>query len=137
HRFNPGFERSGQYRWSLSMDIGSNNFATDHYQYDPSFAWGPSDYDVTHALKVFGVWAPTIFKDSDSWAERLIGGWTISGILNATSGFPWTPVYNNIGCGVVYAESGSNGGGGDCGFWPGGSLVGGGEDHTTETLIAP
>ena len=51
------------------MDIGSNNFATDHYQYDPSFAYGPSDYDVTHAFKVFGVWSPTFFKDSDSWAE--------------------------------------------------------------------
>ena len=68
--------------------IGSNNFATDHYQYDPSFSYAPSDYDVTHAFKVFGVWSPTIFKDSDSWAEKLLGGWTISGILNAHSGLP-------------------------------------------------
>jgi hypothetical protein len=72
------------------------------------------------------VWAPTIFKDPQSWAERLIGGWTISGILNAHSGFPWTPVYNNIGCGVVYAESGANGGGWNCALrpaaYPGGAL---------------
>jgi hypothetical protein len=27
--------------------------------------------------------------------EKVAGGWSVSGILNAHSGFPWTPVYNN------------------------------------------
>jgi hypothetical protein len=137
HRFSNSFELSGQYRWSQSMDIGSNNFATDHYQYDPSFAWGPSDYDVTHAFKLFGVWSPTIFKDPQSWAERLIGGWTISGILNAHSGFPWTPVYNNIGCGVVYAESGANGGGWNCALRPAAYLGGALSDYGTDAFRRP
>lgn len=134
HRFSESFELTSQYRWSQSKDMGSNNFATDHYQYDPALAWGLSDYDVTHAFKVFGVWSPTIFKDPNSWAERLLGGWSLSGILNAHSGFPWTPVYNNIGCGVIYAESGSNGGGWNCALRPAAYLGGAGNDYSTDAF---
>src|SRR5262249_42871597 len=46
-----------------------------------------------HAFKVFGVYSPTIFKGSHSWMEKVAGGWSISGILNAHTGFPWTPQY--------------------------------------------
>jgi hypothetical protein len=137
HRFSQSFEVTTQYRWSQSMDMGSNNFATDHYQYDPELAWGPSGYDVTHAFKLFGVWSPQIFKDQNSWAEKLIGGWTIGGILNAHSGFPWTPVYNNIGCGVVYAESGSNGGGWNCALRPAAYLGGAGSDSGNDAFRQP
>jgi hypothetical protein len=134
HRFSDAFELSAQYRLSESLDDGSNNFATDHYQYDPSFSYAPSDYDVTHAFKVFGVWSPKIFTDSESWHEKVLGGWTISGILNAHSGFPWTPVYNNIGCGVVYAESGSNGGGWNCALRPAAYLGGAGNDYSVDAF---
>jgi carboxypeptidase family protein len=137
HRFSNAFELSAQYRLSESLDDGSNNFATDHYQYDPSASYGPSDYDVTHAFKMFGVWSPQIFKDADSWAEKLLGGWTISGILNAHSGFPWTPVYNNIGCGVVYAESGANGGGWNCALRPAAYLGGAGDDYSVDAFRRP
>jgi len=44
---------------------------------------------------VFGVWSPTIFKGSHSWVEKVAGGWSLSGILNAHTGFPWTPQYSN------------------------------------------
>ena len=137
HRFSNTFEFTAQYRLSESLDDGSNNFAVDHYQYDPSASYGPSDYDVTHAFKAFGTWSPVIFKDADSWAEKLLGGWTISGILNAHSGFPWTPVYNNIGCGVVYAESGSNGGGWNCALRPAAYLGGGLGDSSDDAFRRP
>jgi hypothetical protein len=107
HRFSNSFELTGQYRLSRSMDDGSNNFANDAYVYDPKQARGPSDYDATHMFKLWGVWSPTIFKDK-GWLEKTLGGWTISGIFNAHSGFPWTPVYDQIGCGVVYAGSRGN-----------------------------
>src|SRR5207245_2013894 len=45
--------------------------------------------------KLYGVWSPTIFHGSQSWMEKIAGGWTLSGILNAHTGFPWTPVFNN------------------------------------------
>jgi hypothetical protein len=90
--------------------------------------YAPSDYDVRHAFKVFGVWSPQIFKDQ-GWKEKVLGGWAISGILNAHSGFPFTPVYKNIGCGVVYAESGANGGGWNCDLRPASYLGGAGDDY--------
>jgi len=107
HRFSNSFELVGQYRLSRSMDDGSNNFAQDAYSYDPEEAWGPSDYDATHMFKLWGVWSPTIFKNG-GWLEKTLGGWTISGIFNAHSGFPWTPVYSGLGCGVIYAGSSGN-----------------------------
>ncbi len=107
HRFANTFELVGQYRLSRSMDDGSNNFANDAYVYDPGEAWGPSDYDATHMLKIWGVWSPTIFKDG-GWREKVLGGWTISGIFNAHSGFPFTPVYAGLGCGVIYSGSRGN-----------------------------
>jgi hypothetical protein len=40
HRFSRSFEIDGQYRWSKSMDDGSNNFAVDNFQWNPAIA-GP------------------------------------------------------------------------------------------------
>jgi hypothetical protein len=134
HRFSHAFELSAQYRLAKSLDDGSNNFATDQYQYDPSFSYAPSDYDVRHAFKMYGVWSPQIFKDSQGWGEKLLGGWTISAILNAHSGFPWTPVYKNIGCGVVYAESGGNGGGWNCDLRPAAYLGGAGDSYGVDAF---
>ena len=124
HRFSNSFELSSQYRLSRSMDHGSNNFAQDQYVYDPEAAWGPSDYDATHMFKLFGVWSPTIFRDRTTWLEKILGGWTISGIFNAHSGFPWTPEYKGIGCGVVYAESR-----GECDLRPAAYLGGALNEH--------
>jgi hypothetical protein len=137
HRFSHGFEVTGQYRLSRSMDHGSNNFATDNYQYDPDAAWGPSDYDVTHVFKLWGVWSPTVFQDSTPWIQKLAGGWTLSGILNYHSGFPWNPVYPGTGCGVVYAESGSNGGGWNCDLRPAAYLGGAGNDYSNDAFRSP
>jgi hypothetical protein len=82
-----------QYRFSHTNDPGSNAYAGPYYQWDIGTGYGTSDYDVRHAFKIFGVWSPTIFKGSHSWLEKVAGGWSISGILNAHTGFPWTPMF--------------------------------------------
>ncbi|MGH9674604.1 MAG: hypothetical protein ACRD44_15605 [Bryobacteraceae bacterium] len=61
---------------------------------------------MTHDFKVWGVYTPTFFKGRHTWLEKVAGGWTLSGIMNAHSGFPWTPTYSNTGNNVVYPNSG-------------------------------
>jgi hypothetical protein len=68
---------------------------------------GPSDFDVHHAEKVFGVWTPQFFKGRNKLADKLLGAWSLSGILNAHTGFPWTATDNNLGGDAVFQASGS------------------------------
>ena len=95
HNFGQSFSLDTQYRWSHSLDSGSNAYAGGFYQWNLATGFATSDYDVRHAFKVYGIWSPRIFRGSHSWAEKIVGGWSISGILNAHTGFPWTPQYNN------------------------------------------
>jgi hypothetical protein len=94
HTFSKSFMLDTQYRLSSSLDSGSNAYAGPFYQWNLATGFGTSDYDVRHAFKIYGVWSPTIFRGSHSWAEKIVGGWSLSGILNAHSGFPWTPQYS-------------------------------------------
>lgn len=105
-RFSRNFTLDVQYRFSRNTDQGSQDYYTDHYPFDISYANGPADYDVTHDFKVWGVYTPTLFKGKRGWLEKVAGGWTLSGIMNLHSGFPWTPTYSNTGSNVVYANSG-------------------------------
>jgi Carboxypeptidase regulatory-like domain len=94
HPFGQSFLLDTQYRLSHLMDPGSNAYAGPFYQWDLTTGFANADYDVRHAFKVYGIWSPTLFHGSKGWLEKIVGGWSISGILNAHSGFPWTPQYN-------------------------------------------
>jgi hypothetical protein len=93
HTFSNSFQLDTQYRLSHTIDSGSNAYAGGFYQWNLATGFATSDYDVRHAFKVYGIWSPTIFKGSNGWMEKIAGGWSISGILNAHTGFPWTPQY--------------------------------------------
>jgi hypothetical protein len=95
HTFSQSFQIDTQYRFSHTIDSGSNAYAGGFYQWNLATGFATSDYDVRHAFKVYGIWSPTIFRGSHSWAEKIVGGWSVSGILNAHTGFPWTPQYSN------------------------------------------
>lgn len=94
HAFSQSFMFDTQYRFSHTVDPGSNAYAGPLYQWNLATGFATSDYDVRHAFKMYGVWTPTIFSGSHAWLEKVLGGWSISGILNAHSGFPWSPVYS-------------------------------------------
>ncbi len=123
HRFGHSFELETQYRWSKGLDTGSNNYSpAQHngacscgggsYQYTMNQEYGPSDFDVAHTFKLFGIWSPTIFHGEKGYLEKIAGGWTLSGILNLHTGFPWTPQDPNLGFDAIYQGSGSAYGGG-------------------------
>jgi hypothetical protein len=93
HQFSHTFSVEGQYSWAHSLDTDSGPYARDPYLYNPSYSYGRSDFDVNQSFKVFGMWQPVFFRGSHSWAEKVAGGWSVSGIASFHSGYGWTPVY--------------------------------------------
>jgi Carboxypeptidase regulatory-like domain/TonB dependent receptor len=107
HRFSRQFMADAQFAWSKSMDTSSAPYSEQDYPYNPSLNYGRSDYNVGKAFKLYGMWQPVFFHGSNSWMEKIAGGWSLSGIFNIHSGFPWTPVVNVNG-GSLYC--------GQCGY---------------------
>jgi hypothetical protein len=130
-RFSSQFTIDFQYRLSRNTDQGSQDYYIDHYPWDIEYANGPSDFDVTHNFKLWGVYTPTFFRGRRNWIEKVAGGWTLSGIFNANSGFPWTPTYSNTGSNVVYPNSGFGT------LRPAAYLGGAGEDFGNDTFKRP
>ncbi len=93
HQFSHTFSADAQFTWAHSMDTNSGPYSRDAYLYNPAYSYGRSAFDVNHTFKVFGVWQPVIFRGSHDWAEKVAGGWSLSGIATFHSGFGWTPTY--------------------------------------------
>jgi hypothetical protein len=105
HTFAHNFQAEVMYTWAKAMDENSGPYSEDFYPYDTHAAYGRSDYNVANAVKLFGLWQPVFFHGSHSWLEKVAGGWSLSGIWNWHTGFPWNPVYNATGS-LYYPGSG-------------------------------
>ena len=53
------------------------------------------------------MWQPVFFHGNNAWIEKIAGGWSLSGIWNWHSGFPWNPLVSVNG-GSLYC--------GQCGY---------------------
>lgn len=107
HNFAHQFNFEAQYAWTKAMDENSGPYEEDPYPYNSHAAYGRSDYNVANAFKLFGMWQPIIFRGEHGWIEKLAGGWSLSGIFNLHSGFPFNPVYGaNTSGGLYYNGSG-------------------------------
>jgi hypothetical protein len=95
HNFSHTFMAEGQYTWGKSMDTMSGPYKVDQYVYDMRLNYGRSDFDVAHTLKVFGTWQPVFFHGNNAWAEKVAGGWSLSGIWTYHTGYGWTPTFND------------------------------------------
>lgn len=107
HQFSRQFMTDAQFTWAKSMDNSSAPYSEQIYPYATSLNYGRSDYNVGKAFKLFGMWQPVFFHGDKSWVEKIAGGWSLSGIWNWHSGFPWNPVINVQG-GSLYC--------GQCGY---------------------
>lgn len=88
------FTADAQFMWAKSLDTnGSGPYYEDPYlPLGPAYSYGPSDFNVGKSFKLFGLWQPVIFH-GNNLAEKLIGGWSLSGIWNVHTGFPYSPTY--------------------------------------------
>jgi hypothetical protein len=95
-RFASGFQFDAIYRFAKSTDVVSYEGPTANtnptYPLDVRQEVGPSDFDVRHNLVISGLWELPIFRNRHDAAGSILGGWQVSGILTAHTGFPWTPV---------------------------------------------
>jgi len=89
HQFSHQFMADAQYTWSKSMDTSSAPYSEQPYPYNLNLDYGRSDYNMPQAFKLFGMWQPVFFH-GNSWVDKIAGGWSLSGIFNWHSGFPWT-----------------------------------------------
>jgi hypothetical protein len=97
HHFSKSFEVDFQYRFARSVDQGSQDYNEDPYPWNYKYTTGPADFDVAHNVKLWGLWTPTLFHGNNKMLDKVIGGWTLSGIVNFHTGFPWTPQYCGVG----------------------------------------
>jgi hypothetical protein len=129
HNFAHNFQIEGQYTWAKAMDENSGPYSRDFYPYNSHAAYGRSDYNVANAFRIFGLWQPVIFSGSHGWLEKLAGGWSISGIWNLHSGFPFDPTYNTTASSGLYYN-----GSGYTQLRPGGLVAGYGRNTGNKTF---
>jgi hypothetical protein len=130
--FANGYMLGAEYRLGKSTDTcSSDQNCRQTFPFDQETEKGPSDFDVRHSFKAYGTWDLPVFRDRRDAVGLLLGGWQISGIVTATSGFPWTPVFGGNLCQAVVA------GGGVCPLRPiaytGGAL----DDTSNDTFMQP
>jgi hypothetical protein len=94
-RFYRNLQSQVSYTLSKCEDISSGNFGGEGgtastNPYDPEYDRGPCGYDRTHALRGSAVYALPFSGNA------FVEGWQVSGILNFSSGAPFTPTVGNI-----------------------------------------
>jgi hypothetical protein len=96
-RMTHGLQFQMSYTFANSTDSGqsSQTFTASNNIVDPfdrSFDVGPSNNDIRHRFVASVVWTPEYFaKSSSRLARWTLSGWTVSPIVSAQSGFPFTP----------------------------------------------
>jgi hypothetical protein len=94
-RFYRNLQAQVSYTLSKCEDISSGNFGGEGgtastNPYDPEYDRGPCGYDRPHAFRGSAVYALPFSGNA------LVEGWQVSGIVNLSSGAPFTPTVGDI-----------------------------------------
>jgi hypothetical protein len=102
-RFSYGFQAQFAYAFAKSLDDDSQTIAGDSFGnglnspmwFLPKAFYGPSDYDVKHAISINGLWDLPAPKSLGPIGNTALGGWELGGIFTINSGVPTTPIIND------------------------------------------
>lgn len=104
------FSFDTNYRWSKSIDTSSFEApcgcTNQSFPVDQKEERGPSDFDVKHSFVASGTWELPFYKNKESIAGKVLGGWEVSSIATYNTGFPWTP--KAFGCLAGNTSNSSN-----------------------------
>jgi hypothetical protein len=94
-RLNNGLQLNANYRFSKSIDAlsyeGPGAGTNQTNPGDLASEVGPSDFDVRHNFNMSGLYELPFFRHRRDLAGKVLGGFQLTGIVTATSGYPWTP----------------------------------------------
>ena len=90
-RFAGGTSFSASYTFGKAIDLSSDTDGGTTFPnpYDLGYNRGPANYDVTHVLTATGIYTVPF------WRDRWFGGWQLSGLLLARSGYPFSVFQSN------------------------------------------
>jgi hypothetical protein len=97
-RMAHGLQFLAHYTWSQAF-----NYDADYYPIDPRVNHGPNDLNRRHVFVLSQVWdlpfgrGKDFYTDASTWANALIGGWTITSVTNWSGGLPFSPTYDECG----------------------------------------
>jgi hypothetical protein len=108
-RYSDGWQAQVAYTFGNAKDtwsggqIGGSDFdngagsASDWF--DPEYEFGPSSYDVRHNLVINGVYVLPFARNATGVKGFLAKGWQIGGVMQFSSGLPFTPLedYDQVG----------------------------------------
>jgi len=113
--FSQGVQFRANYTYSKNLDNGSaqntsvsiNSPGYVMFPLRPKLDWGPSASDVRQVFALNGTWELPVgpkhrfMSNAPKTANTLFADWSVSGILNLLTGFPFTPQlgYNPTGNG--------------------------------------
>jgi hypothetical protein len=86
------------YTWSRSIDNASDHIAGPLAQTPFDITGGErglSAFDRQHVLTLHFVWDVPVFQSQRGLLGKLIGGWSVAGIVRSQSGLPATPQQRN------------------------------------------
>ncbi len=95
-RFYKSFQIQSSYTFSHSTDFGqsSQTFTAANNVLDPfnlQEERGRSNFDIRHRFAFGAVWTPDFYKGESKWMKYVADGYTISPVVTASSGAPFTP----------------------------------------------
>jgi hypothetical protein len=97
-RMSHGIQAQGSYTWSKCIDMGSGGIMGDPYAnslsslmfFNKGSRRGVCDYNVTHNFVLNYLWQVPTPSFGGGLGKHLLGGWEIGGVLNASTGSPFT-----------------------------------------------
>ncbi|MGH9873258.1 MAG: carboxypeptidase regulatory-like domain-containing protein [Pyrinomonadaceae bacterium] len=95
---NSGMQFTLHYTFAKANDNLSSTFSEGAFNsnlgltnpYDPSFDYGPADFDVRHRFVGSLIWQIPFAKNTTGVTKALLDGWSVTGIFNARTGTPFT-----------------------------------------------
>ena len=108
-RYSRGWQAQASYTFGNSKDtwsggqIGGSDFdngagsATDWW--DPEYEYGPSSYDIRHNFVFNAVYVLPFGQNLKGLGAALAKGWQVGGVIQLSSGLPFTPFisYDQLG----------------------------------------